>query len=94
MNKLNIIIILFAATFLMACSEDKSVAADKQETAVEHAGKHLDPNYVCPMHPQIIRGKPGNCPICGMDLVKKNLKQKRKENFILGCPHGCKLSSR
>ncbi|UCE89487.1 MAG: efflux RND transporter periplasmic adaptor subunit, partial [Pseudomonadota bacterium] len=24
---------------------------------------------VCPMHPQIARGEPGSCPICGMDLV-------------------------
>lgn len=27
--------------------------------------------YTCPMHPEIIRDKPGNCPICGMQLVKK-----------------------
>lgn len=25
--------------------------------------------YTCPMHPQIIRDKPGTCPICNMDLV-------------------------
>ena len=24
--------------------------------------------YVCPMHPNIVRHEPGNCPICGMDL--------------------------
>src|SRR6202011_236729 len=23
---------------------------------------------VCPMHPQIVRSEPGNCPICGMSL--------------------------
>ena len=27
--------------------------------------------YTCPMHPEIIREAPGSCPICGMDLVKK-----------------------
>lgn len=27
--------------------------------------------YTCPMHPQIIKHEPGNCPICGMPLVKK-----------------------
>jgi Cu(I)/Ag(I) efflux system membrane fusion protein len=27
--------------------------------------------YTCPMHPQIIRHEPGNCPLCGMPLVKK-----------------------
>lgn len=40
------------------------------ESAVEHAGKHVDPNYVCPMHPEILSKNPGEtCPICGMDLV-------------------------
>lgn len=28
--------------------------------------------YTCPMHPQIIQDHPGQCPICGMDLVLKN----------------------
>lgn len=25
--------------------------------------------YTCPMHPQIVQHEPGDCPICGMDLV-------------------------
>ena len=41
------------------------------ETAMQHAEKHLDPSYVCPMHGQIIKGEPGNCPICGMTLVQQ-----------------------
>jgi len=40
---------------------------------MEHAVKHLDPKYVCPMHPRIIKGEPGTCPICGMNLVEKLL---------------------
>jgi Cu(I)/Ag(I) efflux system membrane fusion protein len=31
-------------------------------------GKQL---YTCPMHPFIIKEKPGTCPICGMELIKK-----------------------
>jgi Cu(I)/Ag(I) efflux system membrane fusion protein len=27
--------------------------------------------YTCSMDPEIIRDEPGNCPICGMNLVKK-----------------------
>ncbi len=27
--------------------------------------------YTCSMHPEIIRDKPGKCPICGMNLIKK-----------------------
>ena len=26
--------------------------------------------YTCPMHRQIIKDRPGNCPICGMTLIK------------------------
>ena len=31
-------------------------------------GKQL---YTCAMHPFIIKDKPGTCPICGMELIKK-----------------------
>lgn len=27
--------------------------------------------YTCPMHPQVRKDEPGNCPICGMKLVKR-----------------------
>ena len=30
--------------------------------------------YTCPMHPEVKSGKPGNCPKCGMKLVKEKLK--------------------
>lgn len=43
------------------------------DSAMQHAAKHLDPKYVCPMHPQIVRDEAGSCPICGMDLVEKML---------------------
>jgi Cu(I)/Ag(I) efflux system membrane fusion protein len=33
--------------------------------------KHQNEVYTCSMHPQIIKDKPGNCPICGMTLIKK-----------------------
>lgn len=36
----------------------------------DHATPMAD-TYTCPMHPQIVRDAPGKCPICGMNLVKK-----------------------
>jgi Cu(I)/Ag(I) efflux system membrane fusion protein len=59
---------------VVACGdkqESKVMAVGEQkETAIEHAQKHLDSKYICPMHPQIVRNVPGSCPICGMDLVQ------------------------
>jgi len=30
--------------------------------------------YTCPMHPEVQSNKPGTCPKCGMELVKKTIK--------------------
>lgn len=55
-NWRNNIAILFALTALLfSCS--------KQEESREI--------YTCPMHPTVIADKPGACPVCGMDLVRK-----------------------
>jgi multidrug efflux pump subunit AcrA (membrane-fusion protein) len=35
----------------------------------DHAA-HAD-TYTCPMHPTVISDKPGTCPVCAMDLVRK-----------------------
>ncbi|RTY89842.1 efflux RND transporter periplasmic adaptor subunit [Flavobacterium sp. GT3R68] len=42
--------------------------------------QHQKEVYTCSMHPQIIRDKPGNCPICGMTLVKKITQNHLVEN--------------
>ena len=52
-------------------SSQPSIDEVKGDTVVEHSKRHSDPNYVCPMHPQIVKGEEGSCPICGMDLVLK-----------------------
>lgn len=37
--------------------------------------------YTCPMHPEVIKDKPGKCPKCGMTLVvKKEVKKMKPEN--------------
>lgn len=38
-----------------------------------HAHAHAEPAYVCPMHAEIVTDEPGNCPICGMQLVPVEL---------------------
>jgi membrane fusion protein, copper/silver efflux system len=34
--------------------------------------------YVCPMHPQATFDQPGQCPVCHMDLVKKEAPAKQE----------------
>ncbi|HEY4148024.1 MAG TPA: efflux RND transporter periplasmic adaptor subunit, partial [Chitinophagaceae bacterium] len=41
---------------------------DKRPVAVQQL-------YRCPMHHEIVRDRPGSCPICGMDLVAFNSKE-------------------
>lgn len=53
--------IIFILLTVIACK-------NKQQQITVHEHKDV---YTCPMHPEIIRNEPGNCPICGMPLVKK-----------------------
>jgi len=63
------------ALLLGACQSDKKPADATGTTEAPAADAHIHAVagdlYTCPMHPQIIRDKAGDCPICGMNLVKK-----------------------
>jgi Cu(I)/Ag(I) efflux system membrane fusion protein len=61
--KITLIGLLGIAMLVSACSNPKPVpVAATTKNAIK---------YTCPMHPQILEDHPGNCPICGMTLVKK-----------------------
>ncbi len=36
--------------------------------------------WTCPMHPQIVRDRPGTCPICGMALEPRTITLEEQEN--------------
>src|SRR5712692_9671097 len=36
--------------------------------------------YTCPMHPEIVRDRPGSCPICGMALEPRTITAEEIEN--------------
>ncbi|MEO7488176.1 MAG: efflux RND transporter periplasmic adaptor subunit [Ferruginibacter sp.] len=88
-----IVIIIF--TSLSSCKGKKTTdpsqhQAMEQDTVValsanqHQAGDSATADvYTCSMHPQIIRDKPGKCPICSMDLVKKFTDNKKLEGLDL-----------
>src|SRR5690349_6366059 len=59
----------------IACKEAKNKPPVTQAAAHE--------TYTCPMHPQITKDKPGSCPICGMDLVKKTASGEKVSDVTL-----------
>ncbi|MBX9851726.1 MAG: hypothetical protein K2X86_08210 [Cytophagaceae bacterium] len=54
-----IVLLIMSVALFVGCNEKEKHAKD------EHA------YYTCPMHPDVKKDEPGSCPICGMDLVKK-----------------------
>jgi Cu(I)/Ag(I) efflux system membrane fusion protein len=62
---------IFLVALLAAVGGCEPSGPTTTETAREHALKHTQPGYVCPMHPQVTADEPGSCPICGMDLVRR-----------------------
>jgi Cu(I)/Ag(I) efflux system membrane fusion protein len=61
-----------------------SACNDKKEDHSQHQQQVVKDEYTCSMHPEIIRDKPGRCPICGMELVKKETDAKKVNGVDLG----------
>jgi hypothetical protein len=68
--KKNILLFTCIALFSIAFAACTNTAAGKTDTAVT-ADSSTAGIYTCKMHPEVISDKPGKCPKCGMDLVKK-----------------------
>jgi membrane fusion protein, copper/silver efflux system len=66
---------VFSILFLLVLFSCK----EKKQAAIQDS----DVSYTCPMHPQIMQHTPGQCPICGMDLVKVEKKNTTADEAIM-----------
>jgi hypothetical protein len=57
-----------AATTVTTTKTEKKVTTTKKVTTVKKTASAV---YTCPMHPEVAMTKPGKCPKCKMELVKK-----------------------
>jgi membrane fusion protein, copper/silver efflux system len=64
-------LIQYSVLFILLLSLFASCRNEKKGEHSGHDQQQEQDVYTCPMHPEIIRNAPGSCPICGMDLVKK-----------------------
>ena len=70
MKKLIIVVLMLCLKQFAFAQNDMQGMAGMQ--------KQVPVTYTCPMHPDIHASKPGNCPKCGMKLVKENPKMVSK----------------
>lgn len=61
--------LLLGYLFFGGTSEPHSLEEHITETHTDEAGNVV---YTCSMHPQVRENEPGNCPICGMELIPAN----------------------
>ena len=73
-----VVITLFVSILLGACTA-WSMGKRYKSTQARQS------EYSCPMHPQITSGKPGNCSICGMALVKIDSKATQEGHTCSCC---------
>ena len=69
MKKL-IIISLFAISLVWVVSCGISSSKVNNPMGQAKAEKVV---YTCEMHPEVVSDKPGKCPKCGMELIKKEV---------------------
>jgi len=71
MKKVMLVSLLIAALTFGAVIPVQSSVVNNQQKKEVPVKKTTKVIYTCTMHPEVVSDKPGKCPKCNMDLVKK-----------------------
>lgn len=74
--KIVVVVVTFAGVLFSGCSDNtKGTESDKDTSGKDSV------IYTCPMHPEVQKNVPGDCPKCGMPLEKTE-----SEKIVYWCP--------
>src|SRR3954467_12926921 len=70
--RLRFVAIFVIAALLVGYWDNIKAHVDKwTRPPIHYAAADAHDEWYCPMHPQVVRSQPGQCPICNMDLKKR-----------------------
>lgn len=61
--------LLLGYLFFGSNSEEAKIGQNAAVESHDHNGEEAVQMWTCSMHPQIMQPEPGDCPICGMELI-------------------------
>lgn len=74
-------VILIVGVFIGNLTSGDNNTADHDQGKLHDAEDHKTQIWTCSMHPQIQMDNPGNCPICGMELIPLEMSKNRDDTI-------------
>ena len=81
---MKLLIVILSILFFQQTSTAGNQSSEKLRSIQQKKTDTIMPKkneYACPVHADVIKDKPGKCPKCGRDLVKKGV------DVVYTCPH-------
>ena len=83
---LSIVLSTFAAAQMHMMGHSKMHMKPDTAVAKDTSKASLHEKYSCPIHPEVVSEKPGQCSKCGMDLVKSETTKMESAPAMYVCP--------